>query len=212
MRNALPNIILCDIMQKPSEVIKLCERLKRIKVLETIPLVIISANQSEDYRIKCYEAGASAFISKPFTPDLLKVRIKNLLADKKPETSDSEEFLSSNLISGADEKLLRRTESIIRKNISDPGLSVEKLGKMIGLSRTQFYRKIKEFTGLTVVEYIRSKRLEEAAFLLQQDKLSIKEIAGLTGFSDIDYFRNHFKKKYGMTPSNYLEQERNKKT
>lgn len=212
IRNALPNIILCDIMQKPSDVIKLCKRLKRIKVLETIPLVIISPNQSEDYRIQCYEAGASAFITKPFTPDLLKVRIKNLLADKKPEISDGGEFLSSNLISGADEKLLRRTESIIRKNISDPGLSVEKLGMMIGLSRTQFYRKIKEFTGLTVVEYIRSKRLEEAAFLLQQDKLSIKEIAGLTGFSDIDYFRNHFKKKYGMTPSSYLEQERNKRT
>jgi signal transduction histidine kinase/DNA-binding response OmpR family regulator/frataxin-like iron-binding protein CyaY len=211
MRNALPDIILCDINQKPEDVIKLCKRLKRIKVLETVPMVIISANQSEEFRIQSYEAGANAFILKPFTPDLLKVRIKNLLTDKKNETVVGEVDLSAKLISSADEKLLRNIDSIIRKSISDPRLSVETLSKMIGLSRAQFYRKIKELTGLTVVEYIRSKRLEEAAFLLRQDKLSIKEVVGLTGFGDMDYFRTHFKKKFGTTPSNYMEQERNKK-
>ncbi len=211
MRNALPDIILCDINQKPADVIKLCQRLKRIKVLESVPMVIISANQSEEFRIQSYEAGANAFILKPFTPDLLKVRIKNLLTDKKDETTRGEVDLASNFISGADEKLLRNIDSIIRKSLSDPRLSVETLSRMIGLSRAQFYRKIKEVTGLTVVEYIRSKRLEEAAFLLRQDKLSIKEVVGLAGFGDMDYFRTHFKKKFGTTPSNYMEQERNKK-
>jgi ligand-binding sensor domain-containing protein/signal transduction histidine kinase/AraC-like DNA-binding protein/CheY-like chemotaxis protein len=213
MRSALPDIILCDINQKPAEVIKLCKRLKRIKVLESVPIVIISANQSEEFRIQSYEAGANAFILKPFTPDLLKVRIRSLLsdADKKSETIQGEVDLASRFISGADEKLLRNIDSIIRKNISDPRLSVESLSRMIGLSRTQFYRKIKELTGLTVVEYIRSKRLEEAAFLLRQDKLSIKEVVGLTGFGDRDYFRTHFKKKFGTTPSNYMERERNRK-
>jgi ligand-binding sensor domain-containing protein/signal transduction histidine kinase/DNA-binding response OmpR family regulator len=211
MRTELPDIILCDINQKPSDVIKLCLRLKRIKVLESVPIVIISANQSEEFRIQSYEAGANAFILKPFTPDLLKVRIKSLLTDKKNEKIQGEIDLASKFISGADEKLLRNIDSIIRKSLSDPRLSVETLSKMIGLSRAQFYRKIKELTGLTVVEYIRSKRLDEAAFLLRQDKLSIKEVVGLTGFGDMDYFRTHFKKKFGTTPSNYMEQERNKK-
>lgn len=210
MRNALPDIILCDIMRNTSDLLKFCKRIKRIKALESVPFVIISANQSEEFSIQCYEAGANALILKPFTPELLKVRIKNLITVKKSEAAIGTTDLASNLIPGADEKLLLNINSIIRKSISDPRLSVETLSKMVGLSRAQLYRKIKELTGLTVVEYIRSKRLEEAALLLQQDKLSIKEVVGLTGFNDVDYFRNQFKKKYGTTPSNYMEQERNK--
>jgi signal transduction histidine kinase/DNA-binding response OmpR family regulator len=210
MRNALPDIILCDIMRKPDDLMKFCKRIKRVKALESVPLVIISANQSEEFSIQGYEAGANAIILKPFTPELLKVRIKNLLTEKKSDAVTLTTDLAPVLISGADDKLLLNINSIIRKSISDPRLNVENLSKMVGLSRAQLYRKIKELTGLTVVEYIRLKRLEEAAILLRQDKLSIKEVVGLTGFNDVDYFRNQFKKKYGTTPSNYMEQERNK--
>jgi len=211
MRNSLPDLILCDIAQKPEDVIKLCKRIKKIRVLRSVPFVIITSDPSEDFKIKSYEAGANAFIVKPFAPDLLKVRIRNLIEEKKKLPEPQQNGHTVELIADADEKLLLNINDMIRKNISDVKLSVESLSKMVGLSRAQFYRKIKTLTGLTVVEYIRNIRIEESANLLRQEKLSIKEVAGLTGFTDLDYFRNQFKKKYGTTPSNFIEQERNKK-
>jgi ligand-binding sensor domain-containing protein/signal transduction histidine kinase/AraC-like DNA-binding protein len=210
IRQIKPDVIICDQWLKNKNGLNFCKRIKKIRNLKSIPFILLTSDQSEENKILSYSAGIDAYFVKPFAPELIKIRIKNLLLQQKDK---SQVISSQNNISnvmGPDEKLLIKINEIVRKKISDPKLNVESLGREVGLSRVQFYRKIKELTGLTAVEYIRSIRIEEAANILRQGKLSIKEVAGLTGFTDLDYFRNQFKKKFGLTPSAFMEVERKK--
>jgi ligand-binding sensor domain-containing protein/signal transduction histidine kinase/DNA-binding response OmpR family regulator len=209
IKNERPDIIVCDILIKGSNGIKLCESVKKNKNLQDIPVIMLTADLSEENRIQSFMAGADAYITKPFAPELLKIRMKNLLLLRQPPLPDNARVTERRII-GNDEKLVIKINDIVRKMISDPKLNVETLGREVGMSRMQLYRRIKEITGFTAVEYIRDIRLTEAANLLRQDKLSIKEIAGLTGFADIDYFRNQFKRKFGVTPSMFVDNERKK--
>ena len=106
--------------------------------------------------------------------------------------------------------MLVKIQDVIFRQIDDPKLNVAVLGKEAGMSRVQVYRKVKEITGMTAVEYIRTVRLEQAAKLLKRQNLSVKEVAAMTGFRDIDYFRKHFKTRFGETPSMFAEVEERK--
>jgi ligand-binding sensor domain-containing protein/signal transduction histidine kinase/DNA-binding response OmpR family regulator len=203
-----PDLILCDQKLQNRSILNFCKRVKSIRSLVHIPFLLITSVESEENKIESYMAGADAYLTKPFVPDLLKIRIKNLLVQQKSSSINPSKDISNLSIVSPDEKLLQKIKDAVQKRISDPKLNVVSLSKDVGLSRVQFYRKIKELTGLTAIEYLRAVKLEMAANILRQGKLSIKEVAGLTGFSDLDYFRNQFKKKYGITPSTFIETER----
>ncbi len=112
-----------------------------------------------------------------------------------------------------DEKLLNKAVNYITENISDPSINVNTLSEHVGLSRVHFYRKIKALTNQTAVEFIRTVRLKRAASLLIQDKISVKEVQFMVGFEDAGYFRDCFKRHFGVTPSEYsdIESVRQKK-
>jgi DNA-binding response OmpR family regulator len=210
IRVKLPNLIICDQKLQCKSILNFCKRIKKIRSLNHIPFLLITSIESEENKIESYSSGVDAYVVKPFVPELLKARIKNLLIQQKTNPASVSHGINQISILGSDEKLLIKINESVQKRISDPKLNVESLGKEVGLSRVQFYRKIKELTGLTAVEYIRSLRIEVAANILRQGKLSIKEVAGLTGFSDLDYFRTQFKKKFGIAPSTFMEMERKK--
>jgi AraC-like DNA-binding protein len=108
-------------------------------------------------------------------------------------------------VTSVDEKLLKKTVDYIVAHMSETSVKVETLSREIGLSRVHFYRKIKALTNLTAVEFIRTIRLKRAASLLEQKKLSVKEVADLVGFDDPEYFTKCFKKHFGVLPSDYMK-------
>jgi AraC-like DNA-binding protein len=108
-------------------------------------------------------------------------------------------------LTSADETFVQQALESIEKNMSNPDYAVDDLGRDVGMSRTQLYRKLKALTGQSANEFIRVIRLKRAAQLLEQNQLTIAEVTYEVGFTDLKYFRECFKKLFGVTPSEFVQ-------
>ncbi len=203
----IPDLIISDVMMPEMTGIELCRKIKTDIRTSHIPVILLTARTAITFRYEGLETGADDYITKPFSAEFLIIRVKNLIRQRElMRTHFIKEAICDPAkisVSSIDEKLLKKAANFITENISDKSISVEKLSSEIGLSRVHFYRKIKALTNLTAVEFIRSIRLKRAANLLEQKKLSVKEVAGMVGFEDIEYFRKSFRKQFGINPSEY---------
>lgn len=203
----IPDLIISDVMMPEMNGIELCRKIKTDIRTSHIPVILLTARTAITFRYEGIETGADDYITKPFSAEYLIIRVKNLIKQRDLMRSH---FVKEAIcdpgkitVTSIDEKLLKKAVDYITDNISDNSLSVEKLSREIGLSRVHFYRKIKALTNLTAVEFIRNIRLKRAAAILSQGKLTIKEVAAMAGFEDIDYFRKSFKKQFGVKPSDF---------
>jgi AraC-type DNA-binding domain-containing proteins len=106
----------------------------------------------------------------------------------------------------SDELLMEKVIAIINENLENPELSVEFLSEKIGLSRVHLYRKLKDMTGISGSEFVRNIRMKQAATLLRERKISISQVAYTVGFTNSTHFSSVFKKYYGLSPTEYIEQ------
>mgnify|MGYP003939795167 CR=1 FL=1 len=207
-----PDIIISDVMMPEMSGIELCQHIKTDSRTSHIPLILLTARTPLLYKIEGIETGADDYITKPFNLRLLEARVWNLLEARKRLRDRYKENITlepKNIaITSPDVKFLERVMSYIEKNLDEPGLNVEEIGKEIGMSRVTLYRKIKALTNQTVIEFIRSIRLKRAAQLLEQNQFNINEIAYIVGFTDVDYFRKCFKERFGKTPKEYAHAKR----
>jgi ligand-binding sensor domain-containing protein/signal transduction histidine kinase/DNA-binding response OmpR family regulator len=203
----IPDIIISDVMMPEMDGITLCSKIKSDTRTSHIPVILLTARTPLVYKIEGYETGADDYITKPFNLNMLEARVWNLLDSrlKLRERYRKEISLQPKnvAITSPDEKFLEKAMAYIEQNISEPSLSVEELGKEVGMSRVTLYRKVKALTDQTAIEFIRSVRLKRAAQLLEQNKLNVNEVAYMVGFQDIDYFRRCFKEQFGFTPKEY---------
>lgn len=206
----IPDIIISDVMMPEMDGITLCSKIKSDTRTSHIPVILLTARTPLVYKIEGYETGADDYITKPFNLNMLEARVWNLLDSrlKLRERYRKEISLQPRnvAITSPDEKFLEKAMAYIEQNISEASLSVEELGKEVGMSRVTLYRKIKGLTDQTAIEFIRSVRLKRAAQLLEQNKLNVNEVAYMVGFQDIDYFRRCFKEQFGYTPKEYASQ------
>ncbi|MEJ7691870.1 two-component regulator propeller domain-containing protein [Daejeonella sp.] len=203
----IPDIIVSDVMMPEMSGTSLCSKLKSDARTSHIPVILLTARTPLIFRIEGLETGADDYITKPFNLNILEARIWNLLESRQLLRERYRKDITlqpTNVaITSPDEKFLAKVMSFIEKNIAESTLSVEELGKEVGMSRVTLYRKIKALTNQTAVEFIRSVRLKRAAQLLEQNKLHVSEVAYMVGFIDIDYFRRCFKDQFGHTPKEY---------
>ena len=97
-----------------------------------------------------------------------------------------------------EKQFLEKAEKIIDKNLTNSQFGVPDLGKGIGLSRMQLYRKLKSIRGLNANEFIREYRIKKAAQLMGTTELNVSEILFEVGFSNRSYFTKCFKKILGV--------------
>ena len=203
----IPQIIISDIMMPSVDGFEFCDRIKSDLLTCHIPVILLTAKAADEDRLEGIEIGADAYISKPFEMDILKASVNQLIKTryKIRQAFRREIILQPKEIQtiSPDEKLLSRIIDALNRKIQDSEFGVEELGREVGLSRTHLYRKIKELTGMTAIEFIRNKRLENAANLLRQNKLYVSEIAYMCGFKELSYFRKVFKAVYGLSPQEY---------
>jgi signal transduction histidine kinase/ligand-binding sensor domain-containing protein/AraC-like DNA-binding protein len=204
-----PQLILSDIVMPEMDGVELCVKIKTDITLCHTPVILLTSKQSDIDRLKGLESGADDYIGKPFVLRELRARIHNILENRKklrehysnvPTLQPKEITLNS-----YDEKLLGKIMTVIEDNISDPTLSVEFVGKEVGLSRVHLFRKLKALTGTTPSDFIRDVRLKRAAQLIVQNKVRVSEIADHVGFQDANYFTKCFRKVYQCSPSEYAE-------
>ena len=207
-----PDLIVSDIMMPEMTGIELCSRIKADERVSHIPVILLTAQNTEAQHIEGFQAGAADYITKPFNFEVLEARINNLL--KQREKSQRQfrktlDFKASELqITPLDVQFVERAVKTVEANIAVPHFSVEDLGMELGISRAYVFKKILALTGKTPLEFMRSIRLQHAAQLLERSQLSVQEVAYKVGFNNPKYFTKYFKEQYGVLPSEYLSGKR----
>lgn len=207
----VPDLVICDVMMPVMNGLEFTEQLKTQTITSHIPVIVLTAKNLDEHRAQGYEYGADSYITKPFHGKVLLSRIENLLKQRKmlkshfenifsqtPQTAEQE--VAMNQLEDRDKQFLNQLHAIIQKNLSDSEFGVEDIGKGIGLSRVQLYRKVKAMTGSSVVDLLRKARLAKAKRLLESRSMSVSEVAYEVGFSAPSYFTKCFKEEYGMLP------------
>lgn len=203
-----------DIMMPEMSGDELCSAIKGDIEMSHIPVVLLTALGDEKNMLEGLEIGADAYITKPFSVGILKATIKNLLANRAllrqvyNSIEEEEQSFPVNCTNTLDWKFIASVKECIEKNMGDPDFNVEMLSSRHHMSRTSFFNKLKVLTGYAPADYIRMIRLQHAAQLLKQGEYTIAEITDRVGFSDAKYFREVFKKYYGVSPSKYGESEK----
>ena len=205
----LPDVILTDLMMPGMDGIELCRRLKSDNRTVAIPLIIITAKHDLGVKIEGLTLGADDYITKPFNLDVLRLRMKRLieLTAKGATRTLVEPEPEAIKITPLDEIFIEKAMKYVSDNLDSSQLSVEDLSDHLGMSRVRLYKKIKQITGKTPIEFIRIIRLKRAAQLLRESQLNVSEVAYQTGFNNPKVFSKYFKEEFGILPSLYQEKE-----
>ncbi len=210
------DIVVSDVMMPEMDGLELCRTIKHNIETSHIPVILLTARNSTEDRIECYNAGADGYITKPFELKVLDARIRNFISAKKTRQqkfqSDEDINVGALDYTSKDEDFLNRVIRIIEEHISDSEFDVGQFADTLHLSKSTLYRKLKTMTGLSPVEFIRNIRLKHACRMLRHPSVSVSEVAYRVGFSDPNYFALCFKTEFGATPSDYRKLSRPKET
>ncbi|MBX2944851.1 MAG: response regulator [Cyclobacteriaceae bacterium] len=207
----IPDVIISDVMMPVMDGITLCKRLKSDKRTSHIPLILLTARTSLIYKIEGLETGADEYLTKPFNPKVLELKVRNLLQlrTRLHEAFRDRQVLNIEpkkvTLNSADELFIQQVLESIESNMTNVDYTIENLCQDVAMSRMQVYRKLKALTGFSANEFIRCMRLKRAAQLLEQHQLTVAEVTYEVGFTDLPYFRECFKKMFGVTPSEYAQ-------
>ncbi len=203
----IPDLVISDVMMPVMDGYQLCEKLKTDERTSHIPVVLLTARSDHRSKIEGLTLGADDYLTKPFEPSELIVRVNNLIDQRrKLRERFSKEItapLSEIAVMPADEHFLCRARKIVQSRLNDPDVDVEWFSREMGFSRSQMHRKMTAVTGKSPSEFITRIRLEHAVQMLENRTGSISEIAYQVGFNSPSYFRKCFKENYGVTPSEY---------
>lgn len=201
------HLITCDVMMPEMDGFELCRIIKSDVEFSHIPIILLTAKNTLQSKIEGLELGADAYIEKPFSPEHLQAQITNLLVNrnkiKEHFANTPLAHIKSMAYTKADEAFLEHLHQAIEKNMSDAELDVEKLARLMTMSRPTLYRKISAISNLTPNELIHIARLKKAALLLVEGRYKMYEITEIVGYHSQTAFSRSFHKQFGMTPTEY---------
>ncbi len=206
----VPDVIISDVMMPGMDGVECCRRLKTELQTCHIPVILLTACSLDEQRIQGYNGGADSYISKPFNSQLLLSRIRNLIDSRRQlrQFFGDNQTLAKESISDMDKDFVSRFKSLVEEKMRDPELNVEDLGKDMGLSRVQLYRKLKSLTNYAPNELLRQTRLKKATSLLASSDMTIAEIAYEVGFSSPSYFTKCYREQFGESPTDFLRRKK----
>ena len=210
LQHTLPDLVVSDVSMPVMDGLELCRRIRGNQHTAHLPVILLTARTTEADQLEALEKGATDFITKPFSFEVLLSRIRNLIAQQATLKKSFREKIEANpstiAISSADEQFIQQALQVVEKHLSDPDFSVEDLSRALYMSRVSVYKKILSLTGKTPIEFIRSIRLKRAAQLLEKSQLTVAEVAYEVGFNNPKYFSRYFKTEYNVLPSAYGRQ------
>ena len=205
-----PDLVISDIMMPEMDGLSLCRKIKQNTNVNHVPVILLTAKSKPEDTMEGMATGADAYMVKPFNTELLKSTIANLIANRKLLKSkfsgaqQQEDKVQKLSMKSADEILMSKIMKVINENLSNPDLNVEMLAANVGLSRVHVHRKLKELTNLSARDFIKNIRLQQAAALLKEKKLTVSEVAYATGYTNLSHFSSSFKEVHGMSPKEYM--------
>ena len=209
------DVIVSDVMMPRMDGNELCRRVKTDINYSHIPVILLTAKTSVEAKVEGMQSGADVYLEKPFSAKQLHLQITSLLRmrqqfhermrqiDGAAPTSSSEGSFGLNQ---QDLQFMERLQQMVTENMRDEEFSIDLLAEQMNMSRSSFYRKIKALTDMTPIEYLKTRRLDQAALLLRQG-IRITEVAERVGFTSSSYFAKCFKAKFGCLPKDYVSGE-----
>jgi len=210
----IPDLVISDVMMPKMDGNEMCDKLKTDERTSHIPIIILTAKAGSDSKIEGLEAGADAYLTKPFDGKELLIRVKNLIKQRqKIREFFSNKIASANHsplanlqdsgISSMDQQFIEKAVKVVEENMTNPDFSVEMFGREMALSRVQLHRKLKAIVNQSASTFVRTLRLQRAALLLSKQAGNVTEIAYDVGFNNLSYFAKCFHEKFGVTPSEF---------
>lgn len=211
----VPDLIICDVMMPVMDGLECCRIIKDEVSTSHIPVLMLTACSMDEQRARGYDSGADGYLSKPFNSAVLKSRCRNLIENRKRIKNlwssngggdvTAKERNASVLVNDVDSEFYSKVLDIMKKEMGNPDLNVDTLASMMGLGRSQFYRKIKALTNYSPVELLRNLRLKQAREMLTTTEKTIGEIAYEVGFSSPAYFTRCYREAFDETPTELRE-------
>lgn len=210
------DLVISDIMMNDIDGITLCKVIKNHEEFNNIPVILLTAKTDLKSKVAGVDAGADAYIEKPFSTELLMAQINSVLKNRKNYKQSSLDsalkYVKDEDFTAKDERFLKKLYEIIDKKLSDQNLDVNLLSEEMHISRSNLYRIIKKATGLNPGELIKNVRLEKAEDLLRKGNMRISEVGYTVGYTSSSYFAKSFLKKYGSLPKDYAKRMQNNET
>jgi|GEM_PF-2316971 len=208
-KESMPDMIISDVMMPYMDGIEVCDALKTELQTSHIPIVLLTALSDVEHRIQGLEAGADAYLAKPFRVDELRAVLSNLDRRRQrlhevygqqqlgaPVEPDDELMLTPR-----DRAFLEQASQIISDSFASASFGVDQLAEELHLSRRQVHRKLKALTGNAPKEMILSRRMHAALTLLRDEGVQVKEVADRVGYQSRSQFSRQFQEFFGMRPS-----------
>jgi signal transduction histidine kinase/ligand-binding sensor domain-containing protein/DNA-binding response OmpR family regulator len=209
------DLVISDVMMPEMDGLTLCKILKNEVATSHIDVLMLTAKNSTEDRIDCYNAGADAYIAKPFEMAVLNARTRNLIQKRVQRTTDFKNNKNINISAmeygSIDELFLSQAVLKVEEKLSDDTFDFDQFAIDMVTSKSTLYRKLKSLTDLSPVEFIRNIRLKHAANMLENNTGNIADIAFSVGFSDPKHFSKSFKIEFGLTPSEYQKSKKTQK-
>ena len=201
-----PDLILCDVMMPVKDGYETCREIKNDPKMAQTPVVMLTAKVESEDVITGIEAGADDYITKPFDVEILRSKINSLMKKR----DDMKRYFSNSSAASHNEENTQSTNPFmdavvknIEKHLDDSTFEAKVLADSLNMSLPTLYRKIKQYSDLSILELTRNIRLKKAAELLASQQYSVQEVAEMVGFNDTATFRKRFTEQYGVTPSQY---------
>ena len=206
--DVMPDVILTDVMMPGMDGLELCRRIRQSHVINHIPIIVITAKTQESDKMEALEAGADAFLVKPFNAHELVVRIGNLLSQRQrlgqKLTADSTAHdMPTQGLKANEQQFMNKLTDIIHANMKNSEMNAALLADELDLTRTQLTAKVRQITGNSLNSYITRVRMNHACRLLRQTDKTVGEVAMACGFDDMGYFGRVFKNSFNCTPSQF---------
>jgi DNA-binding response OmpR family regulator len=208
VKEELPDIVISDVMMPKMDGLEFCKAIKSNIEISHIPVILLTAKNSDESKISGSEVGADSYITKPFSLKLLQLTVNNILESRKrlKEMYAHDNFVEAREMGTTkrDKEFIDYLISIVEEHLDDTNLDVDMICNQVGMSRTKLYNKIQSLTGQPVGEFIRKLRLKKAAQIIVSEDVSITEVMEKVGIQSQSYFTKAFKKEFGKTPTKFL--------
>lgn len=207
-RAAVPDLILCDIMMPEMDGEELCRAVRADPELAFLPVVMLTARSSRESRLAALEGGADDYLVKPFDPEELELRIRNLFAARGRLAERSLSFLPLERANhGVDRDFVTNFERVLREGMADEDFGVDAMASALAMSRATLYRKAGEELGTSPMEALWAYRLEQAAHWLRETDATVSEVAYGSGFKTVPHFTRRFRERFDTTPASWRTQD-----
>ena len=212
----IPKLIISDIMMPVKDGFECSREIRENKRTFHIPVIFLTAKAEDADRLKSLRIGVDDYIMKPFNPELLKEKVKALIEQRdllrklyaKTLMMDEDVLESSEDVHDV---FMPKMLQIIEENLSNRNFTIKVLTDKLNMSQPTLYRKVKQKTGLSIIEVIHGVRMSKAASIIMSRRYSsLTEVAEMVGYDSMISFRKQFVAQFGVLPSKYMEEKMRK--